>query len=562
VRLILKIKKMKKILVLLAGMAFSSAFAQWTTDYAANTLVTNSITQSIQVTGTNDGKTWVSYWDATAGSASPILLKVQLLDSEGNQVLGSDGMFVNNTAVMSTYATANTQDVDNLGNFYIPFTATGENSTGYLHKISPTGSQLWGTSGINLGQRVLFPHVLSDGNGGAIVTWQNTTTSKMNMMKYDAAGNPAWASVKEINSPDPSNPNSGPGEMALLSDGSFVVFIHARSASPVVINSILWAQRYAADGTALWANPVQIADQFTQANRVYSVKQDGDVTYLGYTSYYVVGGVSVAEAFLQRVNTDGTLPWGINGSRFRISPYADQNFRIAFQENSDFVWGIKGVTSTPENAEYIQKFDKNTGARIFTDDAKKIFSIEDGTDYFIHVADPQLVNDKLLFLGMDTTLGAGGHMFVSYLDENGNFIWPEHYREIVTSNSVSKGTNAFFTKNVNGQSVAVWTEDKVTTGFSNVHPYAQNYILDDATLAVKDITKEKLMLYPNPANNILNISNVSAKATYAIYNVSGQLAAKGKITDGKVNISTLPTGNYLISIEDSGNITGIKFAKE
>ena len=52
-------KKIISFLVLLMGF---SAFAQWTTDLTANTVVANSPTEDIQSVGTSDGHTYVVYW--------------------------------------------------------------------------------------------------------------------------------------------------------------------------------------------------------------------------------------------------------------------------------------------------------------------------------------------------------------------------------------------------------------------------------------------------------------------------------------------------------------------
>ena len=44
--------------------------------------------------------------------------------------------------------------------------------------------------------------------------------------------------------------------------------------------------------------------------------------------------------------------------------------------------------------------------------------------------------------------------------------------------------------------------------------------------------------------------------------MSGQLVAKGKITDNKVSVSKLQAGVYIISVEDKGNVEKVKFIKK
>jgi hypothetical protein len=538
---------MKKTFILLAGMAFSGAFAQWTNNYGVNTLVANSPTSDIVSTGTKGGKTYVVYWDEAAG----YVLKVQLLDEMGNQLFGAGGMVVNNTAAMSSFTVTRSQAVDDSGNIYISYTAT-EDGHGYANKISPTGQQLWGTNGIDLGEDAFDTKILPDGNGGAVIGWYKN--SKGNLMRYDENGNPAWGAVKVLNSPSSSNPFTSVGEMALLSDGSFIVFMHLRAVS-FTIDSMFWAQRYAADGTAIWANPIQVSDQTTAFNRRYEVLQDGDVTYLG---YYGSTGFRF-DSFLQRIDKNGTLPWGINGSDFRMdNTHYEMETSIAFQENSDYIWTISRVCNDLQSlsGEYVQKFNKNTGERMLTDDAKQIFPINAAS--YVHAGNLQLVNDKPFFLG-STGIGDGvtpQQLFVSYLDENGNFAWNEEYISISTTAKAKSRVD--FTKNVNGQSIAVWTEDRGVGSKA----YAQNYKIEDI-MAVNDAENSALAYYPNPVKNMLNIVSKKEMESVEIFNLSGQKVMNAKISNGKINVSTLPKGIYVFRLKlQDGQTENLKVIKE
>ncbi|WP_228446579.1 reprolysin-like metallopeptidase [Chryseobacterium sp. 3008163] len=61
-----------------------------------------------------------------------------------------------------------------------------------------------------------------------------------------------------------------------------------------------------------------------------------------------------------------------------------------------------------------------------------------------------------------------------------------------------------------------------------------------------------IQIYPNPASDILNVTKVSDKATYKIYSAAGQLVGNGSISNGKINVSSLIKGAYVISIDDKG----------
>ncbi len=59
-----------------------------------------------------------------------------------------------------------------------------------------------------------------------------------------------------------------------------------------------------------------------------------------------------------------------------------------------------------------------------------------------------------------------------------------------------------------------------------------------------------IQIYPNPAVDILNVTKVSDKAVYKIYNTAGQLVGNGNINDGKINVSSLVKGGYVITIDE------------
>ena len=88
----------------------------------------------------------------------------------------------------------------------------------------------------------------------------------------------------------------------------------------------------------------------------------------------------------------------------------------------------------------------------------------------------------------------------------------------------------------------------------------EDYTLNVGQLAVSDVKKNSVNVYPNPAKDIINISNVSSKAQFEIYSVGGQLVNQG-ITDGKVNVSKLTKGVYILSVESNGEKTQTKFIK-
>jgi hypothetical protein len=91
----------------------------------------------------------------------------------------------------------------------------------------------------------------------------------------------------------------------------------------------------------------------------------------------------------------------------------------------------------------------------------------------------------------------------------------------------------------------------------------EDYTLSIGTLATNENSvANAVQVYPNPAVDVLNITKVSNNATYAIYNLAGQLISKGKVVNNQVQVSKLAKGVYMITVENDGQTSKVKFLKK
>ncbi|UOU99775.1 M12 family metallo-peptidase [Chryseobacterium daecheongense] len=89
-------------------------------------------------------------------------------------------------------------------------------------------------------------------------------------------------------------------------------------------------------------------------------------------------------------------------------------------------------------------------------------------------------------------------------------------------------------------------------------------VLIQQVLGTDDIIKNNdgIQIYPNPATDVLNVTKVSDKASYKIYGTTGQLVGSGNVNSGKINVSALVKGGYIITIEEKGkDVFTSKFIK-
>ena len=86
------------------------------------------------------------------------------------------------------------------------------------------------------------------------------------------------------------------------------------------------------------------------------------------------------------------------------------------------------------------------------------------------------------------------------------------------------------------------------------------------TLGTSAFASQAISIYPNPARDVLHISNPGNLnfSTVQIYNLVGQLLSTNVITagDNSINISKLPAGNYIVVFATDAGKSSLKFIKK
>ena len=520
-----------KIIFILIFIVTINGNAQWATDTVLNTLVADSEVGDMQAIGSSEGKTYVVFWKSVAPPVN-YELRLQILNVDGFQLLGNDGMLVSDAIPMSTYTVIWSIVTDNEDNLYIGITGTGSGEPAFVFKLDAEGNHLWGPNGVNVGTGYSVT-VLPLSTGEAIVSWFSEGESVM--QKYDASGNAIWGSTQSIIE---GGNDTVPANMFELTNGDYIMIFHSLTFG---INSNLFAQRYNSSGVLQWTNPTQISNYGTVFNTTYDGLQDGDVVYMGYKA----SPGNRFDSFLQRIDPDGTLPWGINGSDFdtNATDY-EMDTKIAFKEGSAYIWSSCNYTNTSqsEKGEYIQKFDKETGARMFTDNAKEIFPI--GSEK-IHAGSMYLINDFPLLLikdGLDNGVSPTS-LHALMLDENGDFAWPEETRPLAIYSANKRRIQ--FTKPANNQSVTVFIEDKG----AGSKIYAQNFT--EEILAINDHEFESNLSFVNPVTTNLEVKFKNTISAISIYNILGQTIFELKNNSSNevsINTENWNSGVYLMKL--------------
>jgi hypothetical protein len=419
--------------------------AQWNTNTMVNITISGLPTADMQAAPTTDGKTWIAFYHQNGGNYD---MRAQLIDANGYKLLGEDGMLVDNqTSGSATFVFNVCVDPDN--NFVIGYQDERSGSMqSVVYKISQAGVHLWGPHGVVLGGGLApYPGALS--NGDVVVAWNGDTGNTLNLQKITAAGTVAWPTPILIKV-GASTTTRG---QIIANTGDKFTMVYQKGN----MYTTLYAQMFDNAGTALYP-PLQICNQSTAGYRYYSIMAEGDTTYFGY--YSSTG--NRFNSFLQRVNPNGTIPWGMNGSAFNTSVAPTDNYQSETSVNmtpgSNYVWSVCTFSNPNQTiyGVYVQKFLKTTGARQFTDLGKVVYPISGNADQ--RCGNLEVVSDNPMIMSYNST----EKIFATRLDGNGNFVWPGNRVEVssTTAGGSTPKMRYCFTPDGPNRFACTWTEDR------------------------------------------------------------------------------------------------------
>jgi hypothetical protein len=282
--------------------------AQWTTNGVAISRAANNQSNPHLISDGSGGAiiTWSDYRSGTNYD-----IYAQRVNSAGAVQWTADGVAIS-TAV--DYAATPQLISDGSGGAIITWNdyRSGTNLDIYAQRVNSAGAVQWTADGVAISTAALAqadPQLTSDGSGGAIITW-NDDRSGANLDIYaqrvSSAGAVQWTADGVAISTAANNKRSP----QLLSDGSggaIITWSDLRS----VTNYNIYAQRVNSAGAVQWtADGVAIS----------STAKDQDIPQLisdgsgGAIIAWIDGQSGVnADIYAQRVNSAGAVQWIANG---------------------------------------------------------------------------------------------------------------------------------------------------------------------------------------------------------------------------------------------------------
>ena len=467
----------KQLLMLIFILCFSTLiYAQWSSDPAMNNAICDlGGEQAIpKVVTSSTGDTYIGWFSNDTGNYD---VRLQRLDSEGNELWANDGIVISDNPAMSWLTDWDMTVDDNNAILTFQDIRNGGNNNIYVYKISPDGSFIWGEDGIELSNSAAFdvsPKVCVTSNGTAVVAWQSDNA--IIMQRIAGNGTLVWGPNGITLSC--ADTYSWPQPFAVADDHILLKFFH--DTGPVYAPTRhCYMQKYDNDGNAAWASDTVVSNAggITAWTQVFPIISDNNNGCF-ITWHDSRGAGTISYPFVQHVNSDGSISFTANGVQLS-SEMNRQNFypESVYNSINDELTTYWFQTDGNQNNYGItgQKLDAG-GNILWGANGNNLINIS--SLYVLPFAVRQ-TNDDVIILYDEGINGMDSYTKAMRLDADGNFVWTGN--SVTLCSVLSAKVHSEASQFSNNQIIAAWEDDR--NGPKDI--YAQN-INFDGTLGVSE----------------------------------------------------------------------------
>lgn len=483
-----------KIILLICFLFLSLiGFSQWVTDSSINTSISSAINDQKNLSIVSDLKkgAFVSWNDYRASTSSSDIY-LQHIDSNGNKLWTSDGLGV---CLDPADQASPTLIPDGTGGLIVAWEdSRNGNIDIFAQKVDSSGNIKWTTNGISVVLKANYQKnlkLVSDGAGGAIITWQDSVNGLADIyaQRINSSGNVLWTTGGVVICNAAGN-QSNPKIQADLSGGAIMAWQDKRNGNDYDI----YTQKINSSGITQWTgNGVAIAKLAgTQSN--CKIRGDGS------------GGAIIAwpdkrnavdyDIFIQRIDSLGMIQWTANGVKVCGAAGSQSSLDMA----SDGIAGViitwkDGRTLSSGNLDiYVQKINLS-GLTEWT--ANGIIVSNSANNQL----NPNVIGDGnggAIITWQDSVNGTFD-VYTQRISSGGLPLWSSN--GIIVSNAADHQTGAKNVTDGEGGSIYVW-EDARNGSDKNI--FAHHYYSNGSAIPLVLSNHGKSYLnkncFPNPAS--------------------------------------------------------------
>lgn len=538
---------MKKILLII-GLAFMfmTVNAQWSDDSKTNTLISpegisgNTLTKTVKA---SDDMVYVSWTSGGLGFKTML----QLVDKDGNGVWPNGGILLSDH-LSNTMTTDYTLCISPDDCAVITFSDSRNDASGssfhpYVYKINKAGEFVYGIDGVRVpyeGDRGYRPRACATNSGNVIVGFTDATNNQVVFTKFSVDGEIMWSGLTIDYASMVNLVPSG-------NDGFILTYYITTGGS-----ANLYAQKYNANGEAVWGAPVAIdaSGRISSYNEPY-VLSDGDNGLL------VLYGISISNSefyvMLQRVSADGDLLMGLEGVKCSdtYEIHTSGRFDVDIERGEIFVFETCYQASQDRELR-VNKF--NMYGETLWDSEGVAFVDKEFWGYMTYGVSHSGDGGAILVYTKSNT-AVLSDIYAAKVEADGTMRWKNIPLCDVESNKSRVSCSPFF----NNQVCVFWEDSRDGNdgegGYGRI--YGQNIGIDGKLGVVRTGLDEmsnisKLNIYPNPIKDYMTIDCIEGTIeNVEMYDLSGRLVKSINTVNDRVDVRDLKAGMYLLKVSTS-----------
>lgn len=306
---------MKRLLfITLFLLSLLSLSAQWSDSPAAPTAIaTGAGEQSLpKVAVASNGNTYISYFDNASGAYQ---LYLRLYDDAGNALWQEPLAIPGN--VNDTWLTDYDLITDNDGNAILGFQdLRSDFNQAFVYKISPTGTQLWGETGICLSTDATAenpdynPVLLCANDNSIYAAWtQMGDYTYIYVQKLNPAGTSAWAQPLLLGFYGAS---ATCPQLIETTDNEILMKYYEDSGVPWAPTRHLYAMRISSAGEMLWSSPISTAGGISAWTQ--NIAFVSDTMGSAFIAWHADPDLdNISKGYFAHIDADGELSTSLNG---------------------------------------------------------------------------------------------------------------------------------------------------------------------------------------------------------------------------------------------------------
>jgi len=544
--------------VLVWQLSITTAHAQWSTDPSVNTPITTAANGQYWQTMVTDGAggTIITWQDSRI--VNTIDIYAQRINAEGMIMWMTDGIPICTDTMNQSEPKIIS---DGVGGAIITWTdyRNGLNNDIYAQRINSSGVVQWQTNGvpIHTGVRTQWwPAIVSDGESGAIITWEDVDTfdsEDIYAQRIDSAGVLQWAT----DGIPICTESAGQEQPAAVSDGvggAIIIWTDERTGGNNIWD--IYAQRINAAGVIQWTmNGVPICTAENPQSNPAIVTNGSNGAIIAWADQR---NVNDPDIYAQQISGTGITQWAVDGVVISSATNLQTNHRIVSDGENGAIIAWEDLRNGYLNSDiYTQRI--NASGLVQWD--------VDGVSLCTEVqlqSEPMIVSDGTsgaVVSWRDDRLPINSDIYAQRINSVGVVQWIAN--GVVISSATGYQTQIAIVSDDAGGAIMSWRDERNTASFWDIYAQQVNangnpgIVLNAAVESNIVLDFVLLQNYPNPFNPSTSIKysiSVDGIVNLSVYNLIGEKVAT-LVNEEK------PAGSYEAKFDAADLSSGIYFYK-